>query len=252
MKLDHLGFEPKRFTLILFITAVVLVIISLTLKLVQLNFDPPHMRALIALFYVDLEHNIPTWFSSILLLTAALCLGSIAFVVKQTQTDKRTFRYWCLLALLFIGLSIDEVSQIHEYPIEPLRNALNAGGLLYYTWVLPGILFVLAVPIYFWPLLKSLPREVRNGMILAGAIFVGGAIGVEMLSGLAADHSASAANEDTSLYVITVSVEEFMEMTGVIFFIFVLLNHLKSLTNGIEIDLVPASSSLQRNQLPQH
>ena len=251
MKLNHLGFEPKRFAGSLLIVALTLVASSLVIKLTQLHFDPPHMRTLISLFYVDSEHNIPTWYSSMLLLTAALCLGTITFLVKQTQHDKRAFRYWGLLSLLFVCLSLDEVSQIHERPIVPLRNALNAGGLLYYTWVIPGILFVGAVPIYFWPLLKSLPAEVRNGMIIAGAIFVGGAIGVEMLSGLAADHSAGAATEDTTLYVLAVSVEELMEMTGVIYFIYILTSYLKSLTAGIEIHLAPINSSLGRKKVRQ-
>ena len=63
MKLNHLGFEPKRFAGSLLIVALTLVASSLVIKLTQLYFDPPHMRTLISLFYVDSEHNIPTWYS---------------------------------------------------------------------------------------------------------------------------------------------------------------------------------------------
>ncbi len=81
-----------------------------------------------------------------------------------------------------------------------------------------------------------LPSKTRLGLILSGAIFVGGAIGVEMIS--AAEYEAAKDAGVRSLqYYLLYSLEEFMEMLGIALFIYYVLDYLASLTPSIELKL---------------
>ena len=55
------------------------------------------------------------WYSSLLLLLNSVAALAIAYSGRTSGTQSATFRRaWLVLALVFLGLSIDETSQIHE------------------------------------------------------------------------------------------------------------------------------------------
>jgi hypothetical protein len=178
------------------------------------------LMGFVPMFYVDDEMNVPTWYSSFGLGVSGMLLGLIAWV-KFARRGAYRF-HWAGLSGLFILLSMDEVATIHESAIDPLREALHAGGLLYYTWVIPGAAFVAIVGLTYLPFLFRLPRPTGWRFLLAGAVYVGGAIGLEMITGVVAD----AYGEQTFAYVLVTTLEEFMEMLGVVIFIGALLEYL--------------------------
>ena len=110
--------------------------------------------------------------------------------------------------MLLTGLSADEIAMLHELPIDPMREMFQFGGLLHYAWVLPGMVFVVAVGLVFLRFLLHLPRQTRLLFVFSASVFVMGAIGVEMLSGASAFH----AGEETLDYALIVTIEEFLEM----------------------------------------
>ena len=65
-------------------------------------------------FNMDREFNIPTLFSSTIMLACAYILNEIKKV-----SEKRSFKDWGLLSKIFIFLAIDEFFQIHEIFIIP-------------------------------------------------------------------------------------------------------------------------------------
>ena len=71
----------------------------------------------------------------------------------------------------------------------------------------------------FFPFLWSLPAGTRNAFIVAGCIYVGGAVGVEIIG--------EPMDEDAMTYNLTTVVEEGMEMGGVILFLAALLRYMK-------------------------
>jgi hypothetical protein len=111
---------------------------------------------------------------------------------------------------------------VHEVAIEPLRSALGLSGVLYFSWVLVGAPVVVAAGLYFLPFLFRLPAGLRWRFILAGAIYVSGALGLEMIGG----KLASAAGMDAPAYRVAVSAEESMEITGLAVFAATLIGHL--------------------------
>ncbi len=172
---------------------------------------------------LDGELNVGAWYSSALMILSAIGL----FLTGRVQRDVPEGRAplpWYALAVIFVGLSIDESASFHEILGDPLRNALDTGGLLYFAWVIPGAIFTLTVGVLFIPFLLTLPRGVAVRFVVAGAIFVGGALGMELLEGNLADKGEMG----SVLFMVFVIIEEAMEMFGIALFLSTVVTHLVS------------------------
>ena len=225
---------PKRVALIL-----VLVVLCLTSLSIVSSFviDSRCHRQLIklrgpvvGLFLLGKEVNIPTFYSFSALLLCSALLAIIAFAKKKENAPYSL--HWKALSIIFLYLSMDEASQLHEMTIKPLRSALNASGFLHYTWVILGIVFSLIVVLAYLRFLADLPRKTRNLFLVAGAIFVGGALGMEMIGGY---YSSLYAGQPIPLlrfcninlnYQMIATVEELLEMLGIVVFIYALMSYI--------------------------
>ncbi|EMR03866.1 hypothetical protein [Cesiribacter andamanensis] len=200
---------------------------------------------LVDLFNMDQEHNIPTLFSSLMLLTCSLLLLLIA-TAKRKDGNKEHW-YWHGMAAVFLFLSVDEITSLHERFNGPIRNALETSGALHFAWVIPYALLLLALAgLYARFVFKILPGQTRTLMILSAAIFIGGALGLELLG----SYYFSKTGEIDLTFALMATVEEVMEMFGVVLFIYTLMRYLatehKSLYFHVgsdrEEDLSPATS----------
>jgi hypothetical protein len=180
-----------------------------------------HMRAsIVRLTWVDGEANIPSWFSTSLLLTAALLLATIAAAEGRLEGERAA--RWAILSLIFLFLSIDETVQLHELSIVPLRDKIGATGFLYYAWVLPAGVCVCVFVLAYLRFLAQLPARTRRLLLSAGAVYVGGALGFESLSGW----QAALYGEHNPRYHLIITLEELCEMSGIVLFIYTLLEYL--------------------------
>ena len=233
---------PRRVTLTLVCVVLTIVCLSSLGQFSKHVLGHDRLKGLVPLFYLDLESSVPTWYSSAALLLSSALLALIA-AVKFRGGDaggRDKFRWhWTALAALFALLSLDEIAMIHELPIQPLREAYGTGGIWYYPWVGLGMLFVGAVGIAFTRFLLHLPRKTRWLMLAAGCVFVGGAIGVEMASGAAAD----ARGEESAAYAVIITLEESLEMLGIVIFIHALVDYLASLSADVRILFGPCGES---------
>lgn len=159
---------------------------------------------------LDSETSVPTWLSTVLMAAAAVLCW-----IEGRVTDPGQRRRWALLGLGFLVLSIDEVAGFHESASGPLQRALDLEGPLFYGWVLPAIVLVAAAAVYFYPLLPPLPSKVRNRILIAGGLFVAGAIGLEMLGGVLGQRGL----RDGWAYFVLSTVEEMVEITSVFLFV---------------------------------
>ena len=187
---------------------------------------PHHNRiqqVLSTMFYVDKEFNVPSTFSALLLLFAGILLFSITL---RNVKAKLIFGHWLVLACGFSVMAIDEMFSFHERLIDPVHslftNVLNVDhlGIFRFAWVIPGIALVLALIPYFWKFVLNLPRHTRRNFLTAAAIYLGGAIGTELLGGY---FFATHGSTDSFLYSMIATVEESLEMSGVILFIYGLM-----------------------------
>jgi hypothetical protein len=180
-----------------------------------------NLKGLVGLFDVDGESSLPTWYSSAALALAALLLAAAAAVHRWRRLGDQ--RAWAGLAALVLLLSVDEVAGIHECAIEPLRSAWNLSGVWYYAWVIPGMALVAIVGLAYARFWWRLPPRTRWWFLVAAAVFVGGALGVEMVSAA----WASAHGEQNLTYALIISVEEAMEMSGVAILICAVAHYLQ-------------------------
>ena len=81
----------------------------------------------------------------------------------------------------------------------------------------------------YLPFVFELPKETRNHFLLAGVIFVTGAFGVEMLGAREADLYGY----ETVTYCVLYSLEEMLEMLGIVLFIYALLSYLARQQGGL-------------------
>jgi len=223
---------PKKTTRFLVILVSSLVLCSLFLQF-SIYFLPDYFLrdTLAPVFNIDKEQNIPTLYSWSALLFCAMLLAIIAQAKKAVRD--RHVNHWKLLAVIFAYLSIDEALSLHEKFIEPLRTSLNTGGILYYAWVIPGAIFAIAVFLRFLKFINVLPAKTKRLFLMAGAVFVGGALGMELLSGAYAELYT----DENFVTAILTSIEEFMEMIGIVIFIYALLSYISSELKGINLQL---------------
>lgn len=171
----------------------------------------------IDLFSVNAEQTIPTWYSVVLLLTAAVTLSLIT--IANVTTRQRNTLYWAGLSFIFFYLSMDEGAVIHEIGTDVIDAYFQVSGLLTFGWVIIAAPIVVLIGLIYLRFLLRLPARTRNQFILAGMVYVGGAIGVESISASLYDLGGGVSFE----YLAVATIEETFEMLGVVIFIHGLL-----------------------------
>lgn len=207
-------------------TALVFFLITMHLVTGILNYQFGHDYQWGFRFQFNVAHegNIPAWCSSAALLVAT-CLLALIGAVKYRRRDAFA-AHWLVLAGMFLYLSMDEASQLHEMS-ERLFDRPHLSGLFFYPWVIVGTSAVLMIGLAYLKFLLHLPPEIRRIVLTAGAIFVGGALGVEAISGRYDELHGF----DNLTYHLIVGIEEGCEMAGIVMFIYGLVRYL-ALTVG--------------------
>jgi hypothetical protein len=170
-------------------------------------------------FDLALEGNIPTLYSAVAILLSAVLLW--VHGLESRRANDGQHRYWFALAAIMAFLGVDEAVVIHEQFSTLLERFLEPGGLFYFLWVIPYGIGTVLLGLVFLRFLLRLPRRTARLFVVAGAIFVLGAIAVEMVSARAAELHGTASLRYSLLY----TLEEFLEMTGIVVFIYALLDH---------------------------
>lgn len=226
--------EPKRITISWRKWTTVLGIVLATLCVAGvyaeharylLHSDSP----LVDYFSLTEEKNVPTWWSSALLAACAVVLGFIA--ATKTRGPGQFKGHWIALSAIFCYMSIDELVEIHEW-LNSLKSVDGLHGFLYYGWVVPAGAIVGVFALSYLKFLFHLPPKTRNAVALAGLIYVGGAIGIELLLGVWTDVHG----ENNFMWAVIGAVEEAMEMLGSSLFLLTLLRYLGSSSLEIHFD----------------
>lgn len=172
-------------------------------------------------FDLGFEPSIPNWYSSCSLLACSILLGTIAAAAWQTRTHGRW--HWLILSGLFLLLAMDEGVRFHEMLHTVMVEFIEPAGLLFFPWVVPALFFVLVVGLAYLPFLWRLPRRTATGFIMAGAVFVTGAVGMDMIGGLLVERYGM----DSIQHSFAQFGEELGEMVGVLIFAGALLQYLR-------------------------
>ena len=226
-----LTLKPRSAALVLGgMTAVVVLAHLVVMFATYLTGREPREIFIAKMFFLDSERNVPTAFSAFLLLSAAALLVLITLLERQRRAR---VLHWAVLAGGFVLMAIDEAWSFHESLTPPVRGMLgNEGlGVYYYAWVIPALIFVAVAAVFFLGFLWRLPARTRAAFVVAGAIFVGGSVGVELVEGRF-DEVYGDRNLTSAL---TATVQETMEMVGVVVFIWALLGYLADQHRGVQL-----------------
>ena len=225
----HFPVPRKKIIYLLLFTVAMLAIFHTVGQFVRYQLGYHGLFGFIELFHLDKESNIPTFFASVLLLSSAILLGGICWF-----TNNNDRHYWLLLTVLFLGLAIDESSAIHERLIDPVRRVVGVSQWFYYAWIIPAGIFLIVLSIYLLRFLWRLPAATRTRFLVAGCVFVGGAMGIEIIGG----YYVFFHDKETLAYNLIAGVEEVMEMVGVVLFIRALLVYISAhLSNKVVLHI---------------
>ena len=207
--------SPRRITISLGVAIIFLTSASLAGQIAKYQFGLPTLLGAVDLFYIDLEANLPSIFQVFHLLFAGILLCAIG--IHERRTGSGYARHWFILAAGFLLLACDEGGVLHERIIYPLHRVVQLDGVWASLWVIPGMTAVGGVVLYFRRFVLQMPARDGLQVVFAGAVFVSGAIGVEMIISGMFDTTASDWKQSYK-YALMVHVEEFLEMTGVLLF----------------------------------
>ena len=237
---------PKFAAKVLFVFLAVLLLFDLAVAFAHLQLGRT-WTAFSMLFDMDREGNVPTLFNVLLFL-----LSGLLFYFRSRAETGRSRWPWLLMSAITIFLAVDEGSQVHERFMVFTLKLLGGGevqvgemGWLFYAWIIPYGIAALALLLVLAPWFMRLSQRTRNGFLLAGAIYVGGAVFVEAWSGKLAEQLMVGSTDATPLgipceiyqagncflyadvrIVLLCALEETLEMTGLIVCVRTLLGSL--------------------------
>lgn len=149
----------------------------------------------------------------------------LAVITALNSKNKDLYLFqWKILLLGFIYMSYDEAFRAHELWTKPVAEMLGDTdlGFFHYAWTIPAITIVCTLAVFFHRFLMNLPKQLGAKFMISGAIYILGALGLELIEGKYDEVYGNA----NLTYELLVTVEEALEMLGLIIFISALLNYL--------------------------
>ncbi len=175
---------------------------------------------------LDIEKNIPSLYSAFAIFFCSLLFFCISLLEKK---QGQQHGYWLGLACVFLFLSFDEAFVLHEGLgdfTEAYMNQtgiLEASGLLYFPWILPYAFLTSILGIIYFPFFFRIPRKTFILLVVSAVIFLTGAVFFDMLGG----KEAELHGYYTVTYTLLYTIEEFLEMSGIVLLMFTLLDYIE-------------------------
>ncbi len=196
------------------------------------GFGHDSVFGLVPMFDLNGELNVPTLYASVSLLFCGALMAVIARVQKLRAAPYAA--HWASLASIMAFLALDEFASLHERLSDPIRSALGTSGMFTSAWVIPYGILGLLLGLTFLRFTLALPKSVRTFLVLGGLTFVLGAVGIEMAAGSAKE----AAGGSSSLAIaVWTTLEEVLEMSGVVIAVHGLMLLLATTPGGVELHL---------------
>lgn len=194
-----------------------LVALGVAASLLDLSdLDISGRENIVTLLSLKSEFNIPTVVTVLWLALCALLLAVIAAV--QRARGAPFVARWALLSGIFLYLAIDEGALLHERLNEPLAALPITTGFLRWGWVLVGGVVVMALAAAYVRFVVALPSPYRGGVVAAAAMYVSGALLMELVGADVSEDDGL----DTPGYLTLTVVEETLELAGIGLFLVLL------------------------------
>jgi len=165
---------------------------------------------LIPLFQLSAENGIPAFFFGCLsLLNAVLLL--LIWQARRTNAEPQII--WVFLAGLFLLFAFNELFSVHEHLVKLVMRTLGISGLLYFAG---GIISGMALLAYlFFQVWRRLNKRVKLWLALSAITYVSGAVAFAIVGSV---HHLANGGEGDLIYGVLDTIEESLEMAGLIMF----------------------------------
>ena len=224
----------------LFAVVAALVSIDVLMSAIQFAGGVSLPPGVVRVFDLALEGSMPTWYSSAQLLLAT---GLLAVIASRKLAVRDSHRLaWLGLTIGFAFLSLDETASLHEEWGLLLRGVVRREGIFYFRWTIIALALMPVLLITFWSFLASLPRRTRLEMIAAGAVFLSGAVGLELVTGF----MASRGSQQSFAYALVNAGENGLELLGIAMLVGTLLRYQGESSGTSYLDISFRASSLAR------
>ena len=133
---------------------------------------------------------------------------------------------------VFLFLCFDEGAKMHEQVGDLMENYVDAKGFFYFPWFIPYLTaFAILTGLYF-PFYLRLSRETKKDFFIAAFVFLLGAAVFDLISA----REANLHGMTTKTYAVLYTIEEVLEMTGLVLFFSALFKLVKDENIAIKID----------------
>jgi hypothetical protein len=184
------------------------------------------------IFDLEGEMTLPRWYASSLLLLCSFTLTGVA--AFKSQTGDRYRYHWAGLAVIFLGMSIEESVDTHGAVSREMTTIFDTGIVLTHPWVVPAAALTFIVGMLYIRFLRDLESRFRRLFVLAGGLYIGGALGLEFI-----EAAYDSVFGDDFVYILMVTIEEALEMAGAIVLLYAALTYLGALARRIHLDILP-------------
>ena len=198
--------HAKRIVALLWIALVTIVALAVLREVYVAAFGAETVLKKLGLLTLTEESSLCGWYSSLLLAGIA----GLLLISGHADDRPRWKPYWNILAAIFVFLSFDEAVALHERWVT--LSALPSYKIFGAQWVIPYTIFFLLVGFAFLRFVLAQPEPLRRLIFLAAAIYVGSAVGLEMVESYCARASAM------NCYLLSATIQEVGEMIGLTIF----------------------------------
>jgi hypothetical protein len=227
----HLTFRvrPTQVAALLRYLIACFVIAHIAVKTVALVSGRDYIFGIVPMFDLDAEQNLPSLFSALLFVVS----GALCAMLWAGGRAARTARImWLVLAAVFVFLGVDEFVALHERLDQLIHSRYHTSGLLRFAWIVPYSVLAGVLGLSSIPHLKLLQPAVRNYFVAAGAFYLVGALGLEMVSGAFYEGQHT---KQTFFWVVLTTLEELFEMIGLSLLVYALLLQLVTVHGNVGV-----------------
>lgn len=223
--MPSLTVQPRPF--LYFLLAIVggLTLLHAAALVLDHGFGFDYVMGFSAFVDLDNERNLPT-FAAVLMLLFGAGLAAVNAAAAPAASAERAG--WWTVAAAFLFVALDEHFSFHE----PLGYHLHQrfDDLPLFAWVVPYGMGAALLGLVLLPWLARLDRPSRNGMLLAAGLFLGGAVGMELVSSQHIDGLDGGLQAAPTLTgELFATAEEVLELIGVTVFLYTLVKRLSGL-----------------------
>ena len=224
MNSKNISFDIRISDLVrtLILITIFLIVSYIVLQILDNSIGGYYIENIYPFFDLSDERNLSTFYAVFLLALSSLLLYIISGLYRKNEQNGKP---WLILSVIFLFMAADESIGLHEKIGALFKRLIGSSNLpdyLQYGWVLPYLVLLVVLGIYFARFFLNLDRRTLSRFSVAFIVFVTGAAGFEMIE--SKFHQMYGTYH--LMYKVFVTIEETMEMLGTILFIRALLLHI--------------------------